>query len=99
MDENESSQFEGFLKQCKALGKGELEAMVVCRNRNLAFSSFDKKAIKFAEENGIKVFLGKEIFRNLWKNKICPVDRVREIITLIEEKDYRAIDAAGIFEK
>ncbi len=87
-----------FASHIKTLGIGELESIVVCKTRDFLFTSFDKSAIKFSEQNGIKTVLGKPILRSLWSLSICSVERVKEIIKLIEERDRRLLDIEGIFD-
>ncbi len=99
LDEKELEIYNHLIYENKILGKGELQTLVICKNRDFWFSSFDKTAINFAKENGIKVFLGKTILRKFWEDKICSVERVKEIVKLIEEKDNRELEIEGVFKE
>ncbi len=98
LEGDEIIDYKNFLKENNSLGEGELQSIAVCKHRGMFFASFDKKAIEFAEENRIKTLFGKTILRAFWERGICSRERVREIIKLIEEKDYRVLDTDGVFD-
>lgn len=80
------------------LGKGELEAISVAKERNCLFSSLDKNAVKFARKNGVKIIVLKAILKGLWKKRVCSKEKVKELVDKIEKKDNRTIDTEGVFE-
>lgn len=73
------------------LGKGEIESIVVCKNREYLFSSMDDKALKFAKGCGVKTISLHAILRSLLKSNIVKEEEAREIIKEIEEKDKTTI--------
>ena len=83
----------------KSLGKGELEAISICKNRGYMFSSMDFAALQFAVSMNIDVLDLQSILRALWRSGIKSKDEVKMIIREIEDKDNTSIgDSHSIVE-
>lgn len=99
LSEKEEKEYLNSSLKKKKLGKGELEAIMICKSREYVFSSLDNIALNSAEEKGIKTIELHSILRALWKSGLKSKDDVREIIKEIEEKDNTRIkDVEKIFE-
>ena len=96
--EEENEGYQKLLIEKRTLGKGELEAISICRHRGYVFSSMDTAALKFAEENGVETLGLHSILRSLWESGMQSKDEVKEIIMEIEKKDNTSIkDVEAIF--
>jgi len=96
--EEESEEYQKLLIEKRRLGKGELEAISICRQRGLIFSSLDAAALRFAEENGVETLGLHSILRSLWDSCLQSKEEVKEIITEIEKKDNTKIkDVNAVF--
>ena len=83
----------------RAFGKGELEAISICKNRGYMFSSMDFAALQFAVSMNIDVLDLQSILRALWRSGIKSKDEVKMIIREIEDKDNTSIgDSNSIVE-
>lgn len=94
----EQRQYRKMFHKTVSLGKGELEAISVAKERNSLFSSLDKKALKLAQKKKVKVMVLKAILKGFWKKKVCSKEDVRKLVERIEKKDSRVIDIEGVFE-
>jgi predicted nucleic acid-binding protein len=94
----ENEEYQRLLIEKRRLGKGELEAISICKHRGYVFSSIDSAALKFAEEDGVETIWLHPILRSLWESGLQSKDEVRNIITEIEKKDNTRIkDVEAIF--
>lgn len=84
-------EYQKLLLSKTNLGKGEIESIVICRNRDYLFSSMDSKALKFAKSHGVKTISLHAILKSLLKSNIVTEEEIREIITEIEEKERTII--------
>ena len=92
LSEGEEKEFERILTGVRSnLGKGEIEAIVVCENRGGVFCSIDRSALSFAEERGIQTLGLHMILKAFWRSEICTKKEVKEMIKEIEEKDNTKI--------
>lgn len=82
------------------LGKGELEAIIICKRRGYIFSSLDKVALSYASREGIDTIQMHSILRAMWKSGLQSRDDVKKIIKNIEEMDKTQIkNIEKIFQK
>jgi Predicted nucleic acid-binding protein, contains PIN domain len=96
--EEESEEYQKLLIEKRTLGKGELEAISICRHRIYTFSSIDATALRLAEENGVEILELHSILRSLWGSVFQSKEEVRGIITEIEKKDNTKIkDIDAVF--
>ena len=96
--EEESEEYQKLLIEKRTLGKGELEAISICRHRRYIFSSIDAAALRFADENGVETLVLHSILRSLQESGLQSKEEVREIITEIEKKDNTMIkDVDAVF--
>lgn len=94
----ESKEYQRLLIEKRRLGKGELEAISICKHRGYVFSLIDSAALKFAEEDGVETIWLHSILRSLWGSGLQSKDEVRNIITEIGKKDNTRIkDVETIF--
>jgi len=97
--EGENKFYKEMLVGNKSLGKGELEAISICKNRGYMFSSMDFAALQFAVSMNIDVLDLQSILRALWRSGIKSKDEVKIIIREIEDKDNTSIsDSHSIVE-
>lgn len=75
----------------RVLGKGELEAMSICKSTGYVFSSMDSAALRFAISINVETLELHSILRALWKSGMKSKDEVRAIIRALEEKDNTQI--------
>jgi len=98
LSEEESEEYQKLLIEKRTLGKGELEAISICRHRGYIFSSIDAAALRFADENGVETLVLHSILRSIWKSGLQSKEEVKEIITEIEKKDNTRIkDVDAVF--
>ena len=96
--EEENEEYQKLLIEKRTLGKGELEAISICKHRGYLFSSLDTVALRFAEENGVETLELHSILRSLWESGKQSKDEVEEIVKEIEKKDNTRIkDVEAIF--
>lgn len=97
--EKETIEFQEILLKNPKLGRGELEAIALCKSRGYAYAAIDMKSLKFAESLNIVVFPIDVILRLLWIENVISKAEVGELIELLEEKDKLKIaDREKIFE-
>jgi predicted nucleic acid-binding protein len=95
LTEEEFREFETALKNEKYLQSGELQAIVICRNRGGVLLSNDRKAGSYCSSKGIIHFDVKGILRAIYLKNIANKDDIKEIIRAIEEKDNTKIKNPG----
>lgn len=96
--EEEYGEYQKLLIEKRTLGKGELEAISICKHRGYIFSSIDSIALRFAEENNVDTLDLHSILRSLWESGLQSKDEVKEIIREIEKKDNTKIkDVEAVF--
>jgi len=92
LNEDEEREFERVLtEERRNLGKGEIEAIVVCENREGVFCSIDRSALDFAEEKGVRTLDLHMILKAFWKSEMFTKKEVKNMIKDIEEKDNTKI--------
>jgi predicted nucleic acid-binding protein len=89
--EEENKSYKEMLIGNKSLGKGELEAISICKSRGYVFSSMDFAALRFAVSMNVDVLDLQSILRALWKSGMKSKDEVKVIIREIEHKDNTLI--------
>ncbi|RQW77745.1 MAG: hypothetical protein EHM14_13675 [Methanothrix sp.] len=95
----EGKDFQDLMSQMiTPLGKGELEAISICKSRGCIFSSLDQIALRFAEDFGIETVGLHSILRAFWKSQLLSKTEVEAVIRDIEVKDNTKIkDKNAIF--
>ena len=100
LNETELKEFKVKLLKQDKLHKGEIEALIICKNRRYAFSSRDSDALKFAQSEGITVISLHSILKALWYFRILPKQEVRNLINAMEKEDNLIIkNKEVIFEE
>ncbi len=70
----------------ESFGRGELDSLAICKRREGIFLSNDKKVINYCKKKDITCFDLCDILAALWKFKILPKEKIKEIIAEIEKK-------------
>jgi predicted nucleic acid-binding protein len=91
LEENEATIFQRFLFENPKLGRGELEAITICMHRNYAFCAIDKRALDFAQQQGVTIFPLDVVLRLLWIKNILSQAEVKQLIYDLEKKDNLTI--------
>ncbi len=89
--EDEIVAYQDMFIRNKAIGKGELEAICICKRRGYVFSSMDSAALKLALSIGVEILDLQSILRALWESGIISKDDVKAIIREMEDKDNTTI--------
>ena len=99
LSEDEEKEFERILtEERRNLGKGEIEAIVVCELRGADFCTIDKTALDFAKERGVRTLDLHMILKAFWRSGIFTKEEVKNMIKDIEEKDNtKIIGISAIF--
>lgn len=80
-----------LLKGERSLGKGELEAIALCKIEGYIFATNDIVARKFAEKEGVHVISLQAILRAFWKSGIKTKKEVKGLPKEIEKSDNLAV--------
>ena len=88
---DEISDYHHLLNTKKTLGKGELEALCICRRRQGIFSSMDAAALKFARTCGVATLSIHAILRSFWVSGCMTRDEVKALIDEIEKIENATI--------
>jgi len=97
--EEENSAYQEMLVANRSLGRGELEAIAVCKSRSCVFSSMDRSALRVAESMGIETLELHSILFALWKSGMKSKDDVKAIIRELEAKDNTQIKDSHLLFK
>jgi predicted nucleic acid-binding protein len=88
---DEISDYHHLQNTKKTLGKGELEALCICRRRHGIFSSMDTAALKFAGACDVQTLSIHAILRSFWISGSMTHDEVKELIDEIEKIENTTI--------
>lgn len=81
-------EYERLWATASSLGKGELEAIAICRAEEALFATNDSIARKFAQDQGVQVVSLQAILRGLWLTGIRSKVEVRGLLERIKMADY-----------
>ena len=84
--DSEIIEFQESLLKNPKLGRGEMEAIALCKSRDYAYAAIDRLALDFAESDGIVIFPIDVILRLLWIKNILSKTELEEFIEQLEEK-------------
>ena len=98
VEPEEQRQYLKLLNEISALGKGEIESIVICENRSAIFATLDKKAKDFSKKRGIKSLHIHSTLRLLFKTGLCDEKEMLDIIKQIEVTDKRSINIRIILD-
>jgi len=98
VEPEEQRQYLRLLNETSALGKGEVESIVICENRSAIFATLDKKAKYFSKKKNIKLLHIHSTLKLLLKTGLCNRTEILDIIKRIEETDKRTINPMLIFD-
>jgi predicted nucleic acid-binding protein len=71
-----------------SLGKGELEAVAICRAEGMLFATNDTIAREFAQNQGVRVISLQAILRGMWQSGLSSKAEVKELLERIRRADY-----------
>ncbi|MGQ9553593.1 MAG: hypothetical protein ACUVWR_05720 [Anaerolineae bacterium] len=71
-----------------SLGKGELEAVALCKTERALFVTNDVVARKLAQGQGVQVASLQAILRGLWQSGLRSKVEVKRLLARIKEADY-----------
>lgn len=89
---DEQRDYRGLLKQCPTVGRGELEAIVVCKRRGGIFSSLDRQALRVAASQGVSTLPLGAILHEFVGRRVYSKAELRVLIEKINRVDNRHID-------
>lgn len=81
-------EYERLRTLSSALGKGELEAIAICKAEGILFATNDSTARRFAQDQGVEVVSLQAILRGLWQSGLRNIAEVKELLTHIKQADY-----------
>lgn len=88
----EQKDYRALLGQFPAVGKGELEAIVVCTRRQGIFSSLDRQALRVAASQGVPTLPLGAIVLEFFERRVYSKAELRALVEEINRKDNRQID-------
>lgn len=91
LSEDELEEYSKLLEAKGDLGKGELQCIIIAKNRKYPFLTNDKVGKKFAKKYGIKVWNILEILKAAFLAKIREKEEIEDIILKMREKDNMII--------
>jgi predicted nucleic acid-binding protein len=97
--EDENEVYQDMLLGNKSLGKGELEAISICKSRGFVFSSMDLAALRLALSLRVEILDLHSILQAFWKSGIKTKDEVKAIIKELEDKDNTLITDSHLIFK
>lgn len=99
LNQNENEESRKLKEKDKSLGWGEIESIILAKNRGFILLTNDKKAIKTASKMKVEYFNLPMLLRQFWRQDILSKDKVINIIKEIEEKDrVFLLNKSQIFE-
>lgn len=99
LNQKENEESKKLKEREKSLGWGEIESIILAKDRGFILLTNDKRAIKTASKLKVDYFNLPMLLRQFWKQNILSKDEVRKIINLIEEKDkVFLLNKSQIFE-
>ena len=69
------------------MGRGELEAIALCKAEGAVFATNDLIARKSAQEQGVQVMSLQAILRGLWASGVYSKSEVRALLERIKQTD------------
>lgn len=88
----EQEDYRALVGQFLTVGKGELEAMVVCQHRRGIFSSLDRQALRIAAGQGLPTLPLGAILREFLERRLYSKAELRTLVEAINRTDNRQID-------
>lgn len=76
-----------------SLGKGELEAVALCKAGGALFATNDSSARRFAQDQNVQVISLQAILQGLWLSGIQSKTEVRGLLEDIKDADYLEVSA------
>jgi len=70
-----------------SLGKGELEALAICKTEGMLFATNDVIARRFGQDQGVQVISLQAILRGIWQSGLRRKAEVRELLEQIRKAD------------
>lgn len=91
LSDYEYSEFVHLVNDERYLHSGELQGIVLCKNRNGVLLTNDRRAKSFCKSNDIVYFDIKGILRAFYTKEVLKEEEIRDLVKNIEEKDNTQI--------
>jgi len=91
LKKGEQEEYRSLIREFPRVGRGELEAIAVCKHRRGIFASLDRKALDIAKANGVPVLVLGAILLEFLKRGLYSKEELEVLIREINEKDNRDI--------
>lgn len=88
----EQNDYRAMLGKFPIVGRGELEAIVVCQHRGGIFSSLDSQALRVAAEQGLTLLPLGAILLEFLERRLYSKAELRAMVERINQADNRQID-------
>ena len=85
----EQKEYRSLLGQFPTVGKGELEAIVVCKRRQGIFSSLDRQALRVAASQGIPTLPLGAILLEFFERRVYSKAELQALVAEINRADNR----------
>lgn len=92
LTQEEQRDYRALLGRFPAVGKGELEAIIVCKHRQGIFSSLDRQALRIAFREGVSTLPLGTMLLEFLERRIYTKAELRTLIEDINRADNRQID-------
>lgn len=92
LTQEEQRDYRAWLGQFPTVGKGELEAIIVCKHRQGIFSSLDRQALRIASREGVPTLPLGAMLLEFLERRIYTKAELRNLIEGINRADNRQID-------
>lgn len=92
LSRKEQENYRVLFGQFPAVGKGELEAIVVCKHRRGIFSSLDRQALRVATSQGVSTPPLGAILLEFLERRVYSKTELRALVEQINRVDNRRID-------
>lgn len=97
--EDENNTYQEMLVGNRSLGRGEMEALCICKSRGYVFASMDSAALRFAESLNVETLELHSVLRFLWKSGLKSKEEIMAIIREIEDKDNTLVKDSHLIFK
>ena len=88
----EQEAYRELLGRFPAVGRGELEAIVVCKQHRALFSSLDRQALRVASSQGLPTLPLGAILQEFLERRLYSKAELRILVEEINRMDHRHID-------
>jgi len=89
LKQKEIEMYKRWRKKSKFLtiSKADLRTLIIGKSRGIPLLSNDRLLLQFADKEGVLALDIYDIFKLIFKNEILSEEEIRDILTIMEEKD------------